>query len=418
MQINDMIMVSIDDHIIEPPHVFENHMPEKYKDVAPKLERLPNGVDQWVFQGEAMGMPGLGAVASWPKNEWDFDPVGHAEMRPGCYDVHERVRDMNANGLLASMNFPTAAGFAGAWLANHPDRELSAIAVSAYNDWHIDELAGSYPGRFIPMGILPLWSVDACVAEIHRIAAKGCTAVSFPETPYVNGLPSFYGEHWDPVLKALCDTDIAMCMHIGGAFNLLQRPEGATADQLIVLSPQLSAVATTDLMVSGTFRKFPTLKVALSEGGIGWIAFLLDRIDRHVSNHTWTGLDLNGGTGTDLWRSNFLGCFITDPSTLPLLDRIGEDTVAWECDYPHSDSTWPNSPEALMTELEAANMADARINKVTWENACRFFRFDPFKYTPKEQANVGALRALATDVDTSTTSRAQYRARYEAAGAH
>ncbi|MCU1346784.1 MAG: hydrolase [Acidimicrobiia bacterium] len=417
MQINDMIMVSIDDHIIEPSTVFENHMPEKYKAAGPQFERLPNGIDQWVFQGKVMGTTGLGAVASWPKNEWGFDPVGLAEMRPGCYDVHERVRDMNANGLLASMNFPTSAGFAGAWLADHPDRELSAIAVAAYNDWHIDELAGSYPGRFIPMGILPLWDTEACVKEIHRIAAKGCTAITFPETPYVNGLPSFYGDHWDPVIKALCDTDIAMCMHIGGAFNLLQRPEGATHDQLIVLSPQLSAIATTDLMVSGTFKKFPALKVALSEGGIGWISFLLDRMDRHITNQSWTGLDL-GGSATDLWRSNFLGCFITDPSTMGLIDRIGEDTVAWECDYPHSDSTWPNSPEVLLDELNTGKVPDRQIEKITWENACRFFRFDPFKHTPKEQANVGALRALATDVDTSTTSRSEYKARYQAAGAH
>ena len=189
MKIEDMILVSIDDHVIEPPDLFEKHLPAKYRDRGPKFERLDNGVDQWVFQGEVMGTVGLGATASWPKEEWGFDPVGLAEMRPGCYDIHQRVRDMNANGVLASVNFPTAAGFAGAWLAGKPDRELSAAAVSAYNDWQIDELAGSYPGRIIPMGLLPLWDTDACVRELERIAAKGCTTVTFPETPYSNGLP-------------------------------------------------------------------------------------------------------------------------------------------------------------------------------------------------------------------------------------
>ncbi|HVV30439.1 MAG TPA: amidohydrolase family protein [Mycobacteriales bacterium] len=415
MKAEDLIMVSIDDHIIEPPDVFQNHMPPSLRDKGPQFERLENGIDQWVFQGQVMGTTGLGAVASWPKHEWDAEPVGHAEMRPGCYDMSERIRDMNVNGLLASMNFPTSAGFAGTWLANMPDRALSAAAVTAYNDWQIDELAGGHPGRFIPLALGPLWDRDALVKEIHRVGKKGCTAISFPETPYVNGLPSFFTDHWDPVFKALCDEDIAICLHIGGAFGLMQRPEGATMDQLIVLSPQLSAIATTDLMVSGTFTRFPTLKVALSEGGIGWIPFLLDRVDRHVSNHTWTGLDLGAGDGTDLWRKNFLGCFITDPSALHLVDRIGVDSVAWECDYPHSDSTWPESPEFLLAECDAAKLSDAVINKVTWENACRFFRFDPFKHTPKEQATVRALRALATDVDTSTTSRAEYRARYEAA---
>ena len=296
MKIEDMILVSIDDHVIEPADLFENHMPEKYRDQGPHFERLSNGVDQWVFQGEVMGTVGLGATASWPRDEWNFDPVGLAEMRPGCYDIHQRVRDMNANGILASLNFGTAVGFAGAWLAGKPDLQLSAIAVSAYNDWQIDELAGSYPGRVIPLCILPLWDTDACVLELERIAAKGCRAITFPETPYANDLPSFYGDHWDAVLEACERLGIVLSMHIGGAFNLLTRPEGATADQLIVLAAQLSGVACTDLITSGTFRKFPNLKVALSEGGIGWVPFLLDRMDKHMWNQSWTGLDIGAAT--------------------------------------------------------------------------------------------------------------------------
>jgi hypothetical protein len=92
---------------------------------------------------------------------------------------------------------------------------------------------------------------------------------------------------------------------------------------------------------------------------------------------------------------------------------MGEETVAWECDFPHSDSTWPTSPEYLHAEIEAmGGMSDATINKITWENACRFYRWDPFKHTPRERATVGALRALAGDVDVSTTTKAQYRERY------
>ena len=412
MKIEDMIMVSIDDHVIEPPDVFENHMPEKYKADGPKFVRLENGLDQWVFQGEVMGTTGLGAVASWPRDEWSFEPVGHAEMRPGCYDIHERIRDMNANGVLASINFPTASGFAGAWLAGKPDKKLGAIAVSAYNDWQIDEIAGQYPGRIIPMGIVPLWDTDACVRELDRIAAKGCTTVSFPETPYSNGLPGFYGDHWDSVLEAAERLGIVLSMHIGGAFGLIQRPEGAHMDQLIVLSAQLSGIAATDLITSGTFKKFPNLKIALSEGGFGWVPFLLDRMDKHMWNQSWTHLDIGAETATEIWKKNFLACFITEPTTLRVLDRIGVDTVAWECDYPHSDSTWPHSPETLMKELVAADISDEVINKLTWENACRFYNWDPFKNTPRELATVGALRALATDVDVSETRKAVYREKY------
>jgi hypothetical protein len=152
----------------------------------------------------------------------------------------------------------------------------------------------------------------------------------------------------------------------------------------------------------------------MSEGGIGWIPFLLDRIDRHVSNHSWTGLDFGGLNGTELFQKNFLGCFITDPSTLALAGRIGVDSIAWECDYPHSDSTWPVSPESLLGEIDGAGLPDEVTDKVTWQNACRFFRFDPFINRTKEEATVRALRALNPDVDTTTTSRKEYKARYEA----
>jgi predicted TIM-barrel fold metal-dependent hydrolase len=257
-----------------------------------------------------------------------------------------------------------------------------------------------------------LWDVDACVVEIERIAAKGCTSISFPETPYANDLPSFNGDHWDAVLAACERHQIVLSMHIGGAFNLMKRPEGASMDQLIVLSAQLSAVACTDLITAGVFKKFPDLKVALSEGGVGWVPFLLDRMDKHMWNQSWTHLDIGAATATEIWKKNFLGCFITEPTGLRVIDRIGVETVAWECDYPHSDSTWPNSPEHVFAEMAAAGITDEVINKITWENACRFYRFDPFKHTPRAQASVSALRALATDVDTSTTTKAQYRERY------
>jgi predicted TIM-barrel fold metal-dependent hydrolase len=414
MNADDMIMISIDDHLIEPPHLFERHMPEKYRDLAPKMIRGADGVDSWTFQGETVGTPGLGAVASWPREEWSYEPVGHAEMRPGCYDMDERIKDMNANGLLASLNFPSMPGFAGTWLSKCGDPKIASIAISAYNDWHIDEVAGDHPGRFIPQAIGSLLDRDGLIEEIHRVGKKGCTSISLPETPYGVGLPSFFEDHWDPVFAALCENDMAINMHIGGAFGLLQRPEQATMDQLIVLSPQLSAVAATDLMVSGTFRKFPDLRVAFSEGGIGWVPFLLDRIDRHVTNQSWTGLDLGAANGTEIWRKNMLGCFITDPTILGVIDRIGIETVAWECDYPHSDSTWPDSPECVLKEFDDVGLSDEAIHKITWENAARFYRFDPFAHVSKEEATVGALRKRAKGHDTSETSRAVYKERYAA----
>ena len=135
MDMNDMIMVSIDDHFIEPPDMYDNHVPAKWKDQAPKLVRNEQGIDEWVFQGDkASTMLGLGATVGWPKNEWGFNAGSLSELRPGCFDVHARVRDMDANGMLASLNFPTMAGFNARTFAEAPDKPLAMIMLQAYND--------------------------------------------------------------------------------------------------------------------------------------------------------------------------------------------------------------------------------------------------------------------------------------------
>ena len=421
MNIEDMILLSIDDHIIENAETFDNHFPASMKDQAPRLVQHPDNplVQAWVFQGVVVGSSGLSSVVSWPKEEWGFNPTGLAEMRPGTYDIHQRVRDMNANGVLAGMNFPTFPGFAGTHLASLPDQALSLVAIKAYNDFIMDELVGSYPGRFIPMCIIPFFSIDESVKEIHRLAKKGCVSITLPETPYGVGQPSFSSGHWDPVFKAMVDTGMVASLHIGGGFGLLQRPKEFLADDIVILGALVSIVAATDILTSGVLKRIPEMKFAMSEGGLGWIPFLLDRMDRHMVNHSWTHLDSlpKGMSPTEVWKKNFLACFITEPTALRVRDRFGVETIAWECDYPHSDCTWPNSPEILHNELVGADFSDKEIDMITWENSARFFGWDPFKHTPRKDATVGALRSLATDVDTSETSKNEYRARYEAARA-
>ena len=117
-------------------------------------------------------MSGLNAVVSWPAEEWGRDPAGFDEMRPGVYDVHERVRDMSRNGILASMCFPTFTGFSACHLSHFKD-DITVVMIQAYNDWHIDEWDGAYPGRFIPLAIIPTWDPKLAVAEIERVAGQG-----------------------------------------------------------------------------------------------------------------------------------------------------------------------------------------------------------------------------------------------------
>ena len=421
MQMDDMILVSIDDHMVEPPDMYDHHVPAKWKDVVPKVVRNEAGVDEWEFQGEKTSTPfGMAATVGWPREEWGFNPGAYSELRPGCFDVHERVKDMNANGILASMNFPTMAGFNARTFTEAGDKEIALVMLRAYNDWAIEEWAGSYPGRFIPLGLVPMWDIDLAVEEVHRLAKKGCRSISFLETPHVQGFPSFLSGYWDPMMQALCDENMILSLHIGAGFEVIQRPKEAPVDHLMVLACQISAITAQDLLFGPTLRKFPDLKVALSEGGIGWIPFYFDRIDRHFENQKWLhdGDDFGGKLPSEVFREHILACFITDPSGLLLRDRIGLDIIAWECDYPHTDTTWPESPEFAWKEFMDSGCTDEEIHKITWENACRFFDWDPFAHTAKEDATVGALRALADEahVDVTRMSRADWKKQNEAAG--
>jgi predicted TIM-barrel fold metal-dependent hydrolase len=399
--------------------MYENHVPAKWKDLVPKVVRNTEGIDEWHFQGEAASTPfGMAATVGWPKTEWGFNPGSYSELRPGTFDVDARVADMNANGVLASMNFPTMAGFNARTFTESKDKEIALVMLRAYNDWAIDEWAGSYPDRFIALGIVPMWDIDLAVQEVHRLGTKGCRSISFLETPHVQGFPSFLSGHWDPMIQAIIEENMVLSLHIGAGFDVIQKPKEAPVDHLMVLACQISAITAQDLLFGPTLRKFPDLKVALSEGGIGWIPFYLDRIDRHFQNQEWLhgADDFGGKQPSEVFRQHFLACYITDPSGLLLRDRIGLDIIAWECDYPHTDTTWPESPEFAWKELQDAGSADDEIDKITWQNACRFFDWDPFKHTAKDDATVGALRSRATDVDVIRMPRAEWKKRNEAAG--
>jgi predicted TIM-barrel fold metal-dependent hydrolase len=414
MELDDLILVSCDDHVVEPPDMFERHVPDRYRAEAPRVVTDEQGVEQWVFQGVTAGSMGLNAVVSWPKDEWGWDPTSFAEMRPGAYDVDERIRDMDRNGVLASINFPTMAGFSARTFHEAPDHDLALVMLQAYNDWHIDEWCGAYPGRLLPLALAPVWDQAAMVAEVRRVRAKGCHAVSMPELPHLLGLPSYHSDWWDPFFTAVCDEGVVVCLHIGQGLNAITLAPDSPSDSMVILPTQVSALAATDLLWGPAFRRYPALRVAWSEGGIGWIPFFLDRCDRHYTNQLWTGQDFGGKLPSEVFREHSLACFVTDPSAVKLRHEIGIDTLAWECDYPHSDSIWPDAPERLFAELTAAGCTDAEIDQITWQNTCRFFDYDPFAHVPRAEADVAALRARATDVDTATVSRAEWRARYEA----
>jgi predicted TIM-barrel fold metal-dependent hydrolase len=404
MRMEDLTLVSVDDHIVEPPSMTDyirEHVPAKFKERAPKVVRRDDGTDAWVIEGQEIRTFGLNAVVGRPKEDWGRDPDTFEEVRLGAYDVDDRVRDMNANGVLASLNFSSWPGLGGQFFVTNSDHEFSAAIIRAYNDWHIDEWCGSHPGRFIPLALSGFAVGPEFMAEeIRRVAAKGCRAVSFhPEPHRFNGMPDIHGDEWDPAYQACADSDVAMVFHFGAQPNFMPR---SPFDVMIHTMPFATGIFASELLWSPILRKFPTLRFSLAEAGIGWVPYWLERADITYQKHLqWTGQDFGDMLPSQVFKERVLTCFIEDTVGLAIRDRIGVENIAWECDYPHSDATWPQSPEILMKSLEEVGLPDNEIEMITWQNACKFYRFDPFEHTPREQATVGALRAQAADVDVT-----------------
>jgi len=396
MQLDDLILVSVDDHVVEPPNMFDNHLPAKWKDMAPKSVKKPDGTDVWVYEDSEIPNIGLNAVAGRPPEDYNVNPTRYEEIRAGCFDVDERVKDMNRNGVLGSMCFPSFVHFAGQLFSRSKDLDVGHVMLQAYNDWHIDEWCGSHPGRFIPLSIPPIWDPQLMADEVHRVAKKGCHAVTFSEDPGALGWPNIFQDHWDPFFAACQDEGTVICLHIGSSSTMLGLKDGAPFDVLITMTPLNSMSAATDLLWSNVLRKFPDLKCALSEGGIGWLPYWLERIDYVYQQHRfWTHQDFGDQLPSQVARDHMTFCFISDKAGVEDRYAIGIDNITWECDYPHSDSSWPHSPESVLKQLDG--VPDDEINKITCENAMRVFRFDPFAHRPKEKATVGALRALEHD---------------------
>jgi predicted TIM-barrel fold metal-dependent hydrolase len=345
-----------------------------------------------------MTTTGLFATAGKAREETTPYPIGYEDMRPGCYNAAERIADMDRAGILASMSFPSFPRFCGQVFYEGEDKELGLACVQAYNDWMIEEWCGTAPGRFIPLIIIPLWDPPQAAKEIERCAAKGVTAIAFSENPVPLGLPSIHDKHryWDPVWAAVQDAGMIVCMHQGSSsYRARTSPD---APELVTLAWGIgNSMSGTmlDWLFGPVFVRYPGVKIALSEGGVGWIPYFLERAEQILDHQRhWLSSNLKVDLATlsfvqgesmaidpmtmnvrEVFREHIFGCFIDDVAGMRLLDLIGEDNVMIETDYPHSDTTWPDSIAFAHKHLEGLD--DKTKHKILRGNAERLFRFTP-----------------------------------------
>ena len=369
-----MKLISVDDHLIEHPNVWQDRLPEKFKEAGPRVQETDELHQVWMYEGTVIPQIGLNAVAGKNPKDYGLDPVRYSDMIPGCYDPRARVRDMDLDGVQAALCFPSFPRFAGTVFLDGKDKELALACVQAYNDFVLDEWCAAAPDRLIPMVILPLWDVGGCVREIERTANNGAKAIAFPENPVPLGLPSFHSDHWDPVLSAAEATGMPLCIHFGTSGQVPMTALDAPFAVMITLMGCNSMQATADLLFSPALHKHPNLKIGLSEGGIGWIPYILERADYTWARHRYYQNVNQEVRPSELFRRHFFGCFIDDEVGVKVRHDIGIECITWECDYPHSDSNWPNSRKRVAEML--ADVPDDEVHRMVELNARELFHFD------------------------------------------
>ncbi len=371
-------VISVDDHVIEPPDTWTSRVPAKFRDRCPKVVERPGDGFAWDFDGEVRMFSGLMCSVGAPPSEWRRQIPTFNDLYQGCYDPKKRLQDMDATGVLASLCFPSMPGFGGTYLNRHPDKELALACIQAWNDFVVDEWCATAPGRFIPGILVPFWDPRLAVAELERMVPRGARSVIFSERPHKQGWPSLFDKnrYWDPFFAAASEMNVVLSCHIGSS-SMVDMPDDAnylTHNSEIWLNAPYSMAEYT---LSGTFDRFPNLKVAYSEASIGWMPYMLQTMDRYYRDQGadgWTKIFYER-MPSEYFGRNIFGCIISDPFGTRFIEELGVDAIMMEVDYPHADSIWPNVREKIDKQLVGLSPEDQY--KLRRGNAQRIYGFAP-----------------------------------------
>ena len=396
-------ILSVDDHVVEPPDLWTSRLPAKYQDRCPRVERdsavfnfeggeftyqkgVPGGAecDWWLYDDLVYPFPKLSAASGF--ETLDVEPVTFDQIRPGGWKQADRLADMTANHVDASLCFPNVLPrFCGQTFLEREDKELALLCVQAYNNWMIDEwCAGDARGRLIPLTLIPLWDPAAAALEVHRCADKGSFAVAFSENPYHLGLPSIHDKDrfWDPFLTACQETDTVVCMHIGSSSKMPTTSPDApfSVSSTITFANAMGSMC--DYILSGVFVRFPRLRVSYAEGQVGWMPYVIERMDKIWAERgdASFGIDLPEPPSTYI-PGHVWGCIFDDEIGLKNRDVIGMDQICFEVDFPHADSTFPHTLEVATRICDAAGLADEEVYKLMRGNAIECFGLERFGIT-------------------------------------
>jgi predicted TIM-barrel fold metal-dependent hydrolase len=375
-------LISADSHIVEPPDMYTNRIEPKFRDRAPRMERrkTPTGreYDAWMLGDMQVGT--LGAVMQAGQRFEDpsqIDFLGLWEdVRKGAYDPHRMIVENEEDGVWGSCLQPSQGLF---WY-RVPDSGLLTEVCRVYNDW-ITDFCKPYPERLKGIAMLNVDDVDVACGELERAKELGLVGAFIPVTP----LPERPYRHpsYDRLWWTAQDLDMPLLLHIattrhgvpGNEFTMdVTEMTGAgrsNTDYWVRYS--LSA-----MVFAGVFDRYPRLKVGSVEHETMWIPHWLQQMDftyreRPVFTKGWKSRE--GMLPSDYWRRNMFVEFMEDDLGVQIRDRIGVDNMLWGSDFPHAESTWPQSKQFLDRIFAGVPEEDRR--KITADNAAKLFGFRP-----------------------------------------
>ena len=391
------LIISVDDHILEPRDLWQRELPASLRDRGPKCVRertrstfsggvltLERGVDDgvwtdvWLFDDLELGTNLLHAAGGIPVEEQENVPAVYEDFRPGTYDQAARLADMDANHQQVGINYPnTFPRFAGQGFAERADKDLALACLQIYNDWMIDEwCGGAGKGRLIPLTLIPLWDPVAAAAEVRRCAAKGSYAIAFSENPSKLGFPSLYTGEWDVLWDACQETDTTISMHIGSSSSMPTTSPDAPLAVSMSLNAHNAQGSVCDWVYSRSLERFPGLKLAYAESQVGWMPFQYERMDA-VWHESVGEVDLPEPPSSYV-QGRVFGCIFDDLHGLRCREQIGMEHILFECDFPHPNGSFPNSRRRAWELASAAGLDADEVHQLLRGNAIHVYGLERF----------------------------------------
>jgi predicted TIM-barrel fold metal-dependent hydrolase len=379
-------IVDADCHILEPPDIWTNWLPEKYQHKAPKLVKDVEGGDAW--RTSVGGDPdpiGLVATPGMPYDQFRWFGVTYEEARAGCYNGAERLKDMDIDGVWAEVLFPPQRTI-GHFLVDDDDDFLLA-GVEAYNNFLFEEFCSPDPTRLIGLAQMPSIGIDTSVDALRKAKARGAKGVIISNWP--SGADSLSRDD-DPFWAAACDEGIPVSIHI----NIVSRSQraaqrkanAAAGHQLYDVRSEATrakaiggmsnvftqtAGAITPMIFTGVYERFPELQVCWIECGVGWIPHLMEAIDdRYWRNRVWGDLPISAPPSM-YWHRNNAATYIIDRSGVALRHAVGVENMMWSSDYPHHGNDWPYSRKVIDETLGHIPAEERML--ITGGNAARIW---------------------------------------------